>query len=238
MLLIPAIDLQHGQCVRLEQGDFERETQYSADPLDVALRFQEHGATWLHLVDLDGARDGEPHHLKVLSEIAGRTSLKIECGGGLRSADSVQRALDSGASRVVIGTAAVQSQSGLLDHLLERHAAAMIVVGIDARNGYAAVKGWAETSPRQAVEVARDVVRAGACRIIYTDIATDGMLSGPNLEGLREMIAAASVPVVASGGITGESHLELVAAAGAEAAIVGKALYTGDLPLSALQRWR
>jgi len=235
MLLIPAIDLRHGQCVRLEQGDFERDTHYSTDPLEVARRFEARGATWLHLVDLDGARDGEPRHIDVLEQIASRTRLKVEFGGGLRSSAAIEQALGAGAARVVLGTAALED-ADLLARMISVHAA-VVDVGIDARNGYAAVKGWVETSGKRAVDAAADVVRAGARRIIYTDIATDGMLAGPNVDGLRTMIAAVSVPVVASGGIASESQLELVAAAGAEAAIVGKALYTGALSLSTLQRW-
>ena len=235
MLLIPAIDLRHGQCVRLEQGDFERDTHYSTDPLEVARRFEAQGATWLHLVDLDGARDGEPRHIHVLEQIASRTKLKVEFGGGLRNSEVIERALGCGAARLVLGTAALED-ADLLARIFSVHAA-LIAVGIDARNGYAAVRGWLDTSSKRAVDAASEVVRAGARRIIYTDIATDGMLAGPNVDGLRAMIAAVSVPVVTSGGIASESHLDAVAAAGAEAAIVGKALYTGVLPLAALQRW-
>jgi phosphoribosylformimino-5-aminoimidazole carboxamide ribotide isomerase len=235
MLLIPAIDLRHGQCVRLEQGDFERGTHYSTDPLEVARRFEARGATWLHLVDLDGARDGEPRQIDVLEQIASRTRLKVEFGGGLRSSAAIEQALGAGAARVVLGTVALEGVD-LLARMFSVYAG-LIAVGIDARNGYAAVKGWVETSGKRAVDVAAGVVRAGARRIIYTDIATDGMLAGPNIDGLSAMIAAVSVPVVASGGIASESQLELVAAAGAEAAIVGKALYTGALSLSTLQRW-
>jgi phosphoribosylformimino-5-aminoimidazole carboxamide ribotide isomerase len=235
MRLIPAIDLLHGRCVRLEQGEFDRETRYSADPLEVARRFEAHGAAWLHVVDLDGARDGEPRHLHVLEQIAGHTALSVEYGGGLRTSMAVELALASGADRVVLGTSVLE-EPDMLAWLFALHAE-RIAVGIDARDGFAALRGWTETSLKQAVEVAREVARAGACRIVYTDIATDGMLAGPNVSGLRELIASVSVPVVASGGIASESHLEMVAAAGAEAAIVGRALYTGALPMTALQRW-
>lgn len=236
MLLIPAIDLRGGLCVRLEQGNFDRDTRYSHDPVEVARRFEAEGATWLHLVDLDGAREGEPRHVGVLAQIAAATALKVEFGGGLRTSDAVEQALGAGAARVVIGTAALENRD-LLGRLLTLHGPA-VAVGIDARNGLAAIKGWIETSATRAVDMALDVVAAGARRLIYTDIATDGMLAGPNVEGLREIIDAAGVPVVASGGIASESHLEAVASAGAEASIVGKALYTGALPLSTLRRWR
>ncbi len=236
MLLIPAIDLRGGSCVRLEQGDFERDTLYSADPLEVARRFEASGATWLHLVDLDGAREGEPRHIESLEWITAGTALKVEYGGGLRTLASIHRAFSAGAARVVLGTAALESRD-VLEHAFEMFGET-IAIGIDAKNGLAAVRGWVETSSRRAVDVAVDVVRAGARRVIYTDIATDGMLRGPNVGGLQDVIAAANVPVVASGGIANECHLEAVAAAGAEAAIVGRALYTGALPLSAMARWR
>jgi phosphoribosylformimino-5-aminoimidazole carboxamide ribotide isomerase len=236
MLLIPAIDLRGGNCVRLEQGDFERDTRYSADPLEVARRFEQSGATWLHLVDLDGAREGAPRHLRTLEQIAGATTLKVEFGGGLRTFASVEQAIAAGAVRIVLGTAALESED-LLARVLERYGES-IAVGIDARNGLASIRGWVETSTRRAVDLAVDVVSAGVRRIVYTDIATDGMLSGPNIDGLQEIIAAVHVSVVASGGIATEAHLEAASDAGAEAAIVGRALYTGALAMSALQRWR
>ncbi len=235
MLLIPAIDLRNGTCVRLEQGDFARNTTVAADPIEVATRFAEHGATWLHVVDLDGARNGAPRHIEVLRNLAAGTPLRIEFGGGLRDFDTVQRALTNGAARVVLGTAAIENQD-----LLERACAAFgdrIVLGIDARDGMAATRGWLETTKTSALDLARTGVRLGAKRIIYTDIATDGMLSGPNIAGLTAMIEGSGVPVVASGGVAHEDHLHAIAATGAEAAIVGRALYTGALPLSVLANW-
>lgn len=235
MYVIPAIDLRDGTCVRLAQGDFSRRTDYSADPLEVARRFEAAGATWLHLVDLDGARSGRPEHLQVLASIAEKTFLHVEFGGGMRSRDLVESALQSGAQRVVVGTAALEDPE-LLAELCARYRE-QIVVGIDARDGKVATKAWVDVSTVDAIDFAMAAVKAGAGRLIYTDIATDGMLAGPNLAGVRAMIEAAGLPLIASGGVATIAHLEALADAGAEAAIVGRALYTGDIPLTALRDW-
>jgi phosphoribosylformimino-5-aminoimidazole carboxamide ribotide isomerase len=236
MFVIPAIDLRGGSCVRLEQGDFARDTRYADDPVAVAQEFEAYGATWLHLVDLDGARSGTPAHLALLRAIAQQTSLQIEFGGGIRSLNAVADALDHGAARVVLGTAALE-QPDLVTEACGEYGE-RIVVGLDARNGRVAVRGWLETSSTQAVDLASRVVDAGCIRLIYTDIATDGMLRGPNLEGLRILLATVAVPVIASGGVATEDDLLALAQAGAEAAIVGKALYTGSLPLAVLREWQ
>ncbi len=235
MYLIPAIDLRDGACVRLEQGDFSRDTRYADDPLLVARQFADHGARVLHLVDLDGAREGKSCHLEVLARLARETSLRIEFGGGLRDMEAIGRALDSGASRVVLGTAAIENPD-LLAAACAAHGD-RIAVGIDARRGLVAVRAWLNTSDVTVLELAAAVTEAGCRRIIYTDIATDGMLSGPNLPALRSLLAAVSVPVTASGGIANQTHLQDLAEAGAESAIAGKALYSGSLPLSAIADW-
>jgi phosphoribosylformimino-5-aminoimidazole carboxamide ribotide isomerase len=236
MRLIPAIDLRGGVCVRLEQGDFGRNTQYSADPIDIARKFQAHGAMWLHMVDLDGARDGVARHLDTLSQVASATDLDIEYGGGLRSLDDVERALTAGAKRVVLGTAALEDPT-----FLEKACSVFgerIVVGLDARDGLVATRAWLQTSHTRAIDLVTTVTRMGAMRIIYTDIKTDGMLTGPNLTELAAIVKAAEVPVIASGGVASIPHLTALAEVGAEAAIVGKALYTGDVSLTALRDWQ
>jgi phosphoribosylformimino-5-aminoimidazole carboxamide ribotide isomerase len=236
MLLIPAIDLRNGACVRLEQGDFSRDTRYADDPLEVARSFAAHGARRLHLVDLDGARDGQPRHLELLRAVTAETGLLVEFGGGMRSLETVEAALQAGAARVVLGTAALEDPD-----LLRRACAAYgtrIVAGVDARDGMVATRGWLATSVMPALDLARRAVDAGCGRIIYTDIATDGMLRGPNLQAVREMIATVGVPIVASGGVATEEHLRALAETGAEAVIVGKALYSGDLPLSVIEAWQ
>lgn len=235
MFLIPAIDLRDGACVRLEQGDFSRGTRYAEDPLAVAQRFAEHGARWLHLVDLDGAREGEPRHLAVLAAIARQTSLLVEFGGGLRDLDTISRALDAGAARVVLGTAALEDPA-LLTAACAAHGE-RIAVGLDARDGMVAVRAWRQTSAVSALDLAMSAVQAGCTRLISTDIATDGMLTGPNLPALRALIESVPVPVIASGGVASETDLRDLAAVGAEAAIAGKALYTGALPLAVIRDW-
>ena len=235
MFLIPAIDLRNGACVRLEQGDFTRDTLYAEDPLAVARSFAEHGARWLHMVDLDGAREGTPRHLEVLASVACETGLQVEYGGGLRTLLAVEQALAAGAARVVLGTAALENPALLIDACAAY--GDRIAVGLDARDGMVAVHGWLTTSGVAAIELAQRVIQAGCARLIYTDIATDGMLSGPNLPALCALIAAVSVPVIASGGVATPAHLSDLAATGAEAAIVGKAFYTGALPLSVLAGW-
>jgi phosphoribosylformimino-5-aminoimidazole carboxamide ribotide isomerase len=236
MFVIPAIDLRNGSCVRLEQGDFARDTRYADDPVAVARAFAAHGATWLHLVDLDGARSGTPAHLPVLQAIARTTGLRIEFGGGIRDLETVAAALEQGAARVVLGTAALE-QPDLLRRACQAYGE-RVVVGLDARDGMVAVRGWLETSGTAAVDLAVRVVEAGCRRLIYTDIATDGMLRGPNLAGLRAMLASVPVPVIASGGVASEDDLRALAGTGAEAAIVGRALYTGSLPLTLLRDWQ
>lgn len=235
MFLIPAIDVRGGFCVRLEQGDFARGTTYADDPLEVATRFAAHGARWLHLVDLDGARDGTPHHLQILRTLARESGLLVEFGGGLRDLRAVEAALQAGATRVVLGTAALERP----DLLAEACATygERIVLGLDARDGRVATHGWTTTSSTAAVTLATQAIGAGVQRIIYTDIARDGMLHGPNLLALQALLAAVTVPVVASGGVATPQHVADLAAAGAEAAIVGKAFYTGALPLSVLREW-
>jgi phosphoribosylformimino-5-aminoimidazole carboxamide ribotide isomerase len=235
MFLIPAIDLRDGRCVRLEQGDFTRGTTYADDPLEVAARFAAHGAHWVHLVDLDGAREGAPRHLEVLHTLAREIDLQIEFGGGLRTLDAVAAALQAGAARVVLGTAALEQPE-----LLAAACTAFgeqIVLGLDVRDGLVATRGWTTTTATPAITLAQQVAAAGVRRIIYTDIARDGMLQGPNLAALRTLLAAVDIPVVASGGVATPQHLAGLAATGAEAAIVGKAFYSGALPLSVLREW-
>jgi phosphoribosylformimino-5-aminoimidazole carboxamide ribotide isomerase len=236
MLIIPAIDLHQGACVRLEQGDFARHTVYDSDPLAMAKRFAEAGSRWLHLVDLDGARQGQPRHLPILERISAETELLVEFGGGLRTYEAVAEALAAGATRVVVGTAALEG--GILLARLCADFGDRIAVGVDARDGLVATRGWLRTSTVSSTDLAALAVKAGASRLIYTDIATDGMLQGPNIPGLRAMIAASSLPIVASGGMATLDHLHAAAQAGAEAAIVGKALYTGAIPLDTLRDWR
>lgn len=229
MEVIPAIDLKNGKCVRLYQGDFNQETVFSSDPLSVALRWQALGARRLHLVDLDGAASGAPQHLHIIESIARTLRVSVEVGGGIRTMGSIRDVLAAGAGRAILGTAAVEDE-----HLVEEACAAFgeaIVIGIDARDGLVATHGWQKSSGTTPAKLARRMVKLGAKRFIYTDIQRDGTLSQPNFDGIRDLLAAAGRPVIASGGVASVDHLRRLADLGAEGAIVGKALYTGDIDL-------
>ena len=232
MLIIPAIDLKDGRCVRLFQGDMDKETVYFENPLDAAKHWLDQGASFLHLVDLNGAVEGRPVHTKEVFAICQLAGLSVELGGGLRSIEAVQAALDLGVSRVVIGTAAYDN-SELLRGLCEKFPG-KVVVGIDARGGKVAVKGWKETTAMDAVELARRCERDGATRIIYTDISRDGASGGVNVDETLKMARAVKIPVIASGGVAALEDirkLRPLEPQGVEGVIVGRALYAGAFTL-------
>ncbi len=230
MIILPAIDIQGGQCVRLYQGDFERVTIYDADPVQAAQRWQAAGARWLHVVDLDGAVAGRPVNLETVARIRAATSLRIELGGGIRTLSHIQQVLDLGIERVILGTVAFTDRALLAEALATW--GEQIAVGLDARNGLVAISGWRETTQVQATDLAAELHAVGVQRFIYTDIARDGALQGPNLNALREMQKAVPCSLIASGGISSLEDLRLLAALGIEGTIVGKALYTGNVDLA------
>ncbi len=229
MYIIPAIDIKDGRCVRLFQGDYDQVTVFSEDPSSVALRWQAQGARMLHLIDLDGAASGETRNLAIVSSIREAVSIPVELGGGVRNLETIASLIERGIDRVILGTAAVQ------DPELVRAACARwrdrIVVGIDARDGLVATRGWKDTSSVRALDLARQVVELDVQRFIYTDISRDGTLTEPNYDAIREFVSAVPVPVVASGGVARLEHVKRLQKTGAEAVIVGKALYTGDVKL-------
>ena len=231
MIILPAIDIKDGQCVRLYQGDYAQVTTYDADPVQVAQRWQAAGASWLHVVDLDGAASGQPVNVELINHMHVATSLHIEVGGGMRSLDHIQHMLDVGVDRVILGTVALTDRK-LLEQALARWGE-RIAVGLDARDGWVAIAGWRETSRVQATALATELTTVGIQRFIYTDIARDGALRGPNLNALKEMQRATPRPLIASGGVSSIDDLRSLAALGVEGAIVGKAIYTGDLDLAA-----
>ncbi|WP_036487584.1 1-(5-phosphoribosyl)-5-[(5-phosphoribosylamino)methylideneamino]imidazole-4-carboxamide isomerase [Myxosarcina sp. GI1] len=245
MEVIPAIDLLDGKCVRLYQGDYARASQFSDRPAEVARSWEQQGATRIHVVDLDGAKQGKSVNLTAIKAIVREVSIPIQVGGGLRDRTSVARLLDLGVERTILGTIAVE-QPDLVTELC-REFPQQILVGIDARNGRVATKGWLETSETEATELAQRMAKQGVAAIIYTDIQRDGTLSGPNLPALRVLAEAIDIPVIASGGVSSLSDLLSLLALeplGIEGAIVGRAIYTGDLDLKeALQavgngRWQ
>ena len=236
MIIIPAIDLQGGRCVRLRQGRADEATIYSDDPVAMARKWAGLGARALHVVDLDGAFQGGPRHAETIAKIVAAIPIPVEVGGGLRTDDDVARLLDAGAARAIIGTRAL-SDPEALDRLVARFGGDAIAAGIDARGGLVQVKGWVETSSVKAVDLARRVEKAGVKTIIYTDTATDGMLSGPNLAAQSEMCRATSCDIIASGGVGAVEHVRALAALGFPnlcGAIVGKALYDGRASLPEL----
>lgn len=230
MELWPAIDLRGGKCVRLLQGDYERETVFNADPVAVARDFVAAGARRLHVVDLDGAKAGGPVQAALVRRMVEEAGVPCQLGGGVRSRETAAAYLAAGVERVVLGSAAVERPE-LLESLA-REFPGRIVLGLDARDGRVAVRGWLETSGLTAVEIARRHAGLPLAGVVYTDIEKDGMLAGPNLEALTEMIAATRLPVVASGGVATAADIGRVAATGAAGCIVGKALYAGAVTMA------
>ena len=229
MLVIPAIDLKDGRCVRLRQGNMADETVYSDDVASVAGKWQQAGATVIHVVDLNGAVEGEPRNLPQIEEVIKTVSVKVQIGGGIRNLDTLRRYLNAGVSRVVLGTAALTDRTFLEQACKEFPQ--RILLGLDARDGNVVVKGWTAVSETKAIDLLKELSGYAIGAVVYTDILRDGMLSGPNLPALKEVVEYSSFPVVASGGITRVEDLQAVQALGPriEGAIVGKALYDGKL---------
>jgi phosphoribosylformimino-5-aminoimidazole carboxamide ribotide isomerase len=226
VILYPAIDIRGGQAVRLTQGDYERETTYDADPVDAAKRWAAEGAEFLHVVDLDGAKAGEPQNLDAIGRIAAAVECPIQVGGGLRNAESVTAVLDAGAERVVIGTAALRDPEFLAESL--RHHGEGVVVSVDARGGKVSLAGWTETSDVDVADAVADLGRRGVARFLCTAIEVDGTMEGPATAELARIAAATQAQIIASGGVGNLSHLETLAryaAPNVEGAIVGRALY-------------
>jgi phosphoribosylformimino-5-aminoimidazole carboxamide ribotide isomerase len=234
MDVIPAIDLLEGRCVRLYQGDYERSQVFNDNPADVAKQWVEQGATWLHVVDLDGAKIGKVVNNNAIESILQAVSVPVQVGGGLRDRGCVAQLLNLGVQRTILGTVAVEQPQLVAD--LCQEFPGKIVVGIDARNGKVATRGWLEMSEVLATDLAQQMQQLGAAAIIYTDINRDGTLSGPNLEALRELATELSIPVIASGGVSSVTDLLSLLALeplGVTGVIVGRALYTGDINLKA-----
>lgn len=230
MLIYPAIDLLNGRCVRLRQGDYTRETVFSDDPAAVARSWVARGADRLHVVDLDGAKAGKPVNGPVIRQIVEAAGVPVQLGGGLRTDDDLATVFDWGVRWAVVGTRALQSPEWV------RAAAArrpdQLVLGVDAKDGFVATEGWLEVSRVKAVDLAKQVSDAPLAAVVYTDIAKDGMMSGPNFEALAEMRAAMPLPVIASGGVCTLDHVRRLVAEGVPGCIIGRALYEGSLDLT------
>ncbi|MDY7012395.1 MAG: 1-(5-phosphoribosyl)-5-[(5-phosphoribosylamino)methylideneamino]imidazole-4-carboxamide isomerase [Cyanobacteriota bacterium] len=233
MEVIPAIDLLEGRCVRLYQGDYKQSEIFSENPTEIARRWESEGATRLHLVDLDGAKQGKPANSDAIAAVVRAVSIPVQVGGGLRDPDAISALLDLGVDRAILGTLAVENPS-LVGQLCQAHRD-RIVIGIDARDGQVATQGWLETSEIAASDLAQQMAQLGAAAIIYTDIHRDGTLRGPNVKALREIAKAVEIPIIASGGIGSLSDLLSLLAlepSGVTGVIIGRALYTGDIALS------
>jgi phosphoribosylformimino-5-aminoimidazole carboxamide ribotide isomerase len=221
--IYPAIDMRAGNCVRLIQGDYNQETIYGDSPFDMALRFATDGANWIHMVDLDGAKDGKRVNDRFVIEAAQKLKVNIQIGGGIRTEDDIVHYLDNNVTRVIIGSIAVSNPAFAIE-MIKKYGK-QIAIGIDAKDGFVATHGWLETSEIQALELGKRFAEAGADTFIFTDIATDGTLSGPNLTAVTEMARVTGKNVIASGGVSSLADLQAVNKAAVEGAIVGKALY-------------
>ena len=231
MIIYPAIDLLDGRCVRLHQGEYDQVTLFDADPLDAALRWRDHGAEWLHIIDLSGARQGHPVHLGVVARIVQATGLPVRLGGGLRTQEDIAAAIDAGVMRTTVGTAALQVD--LLTALVAQWGAA-IEVALDLRGDAVAVEGWRTAAPLTASHWARQAALAGVRSLLVTDIARDGTLTGANtglVARIRNATEDASIAITIAGGVTSIADITALAQAGADGAVIGRALYTGQLSL-------
>ncbi|MFD2614020.1 1-(5-phosphoribosyl)-5-[(5-phosphoribosylamino)methylideneamino]imidazole-4-carboxamide isomerase [Paenibacillus gansuensis] len=232
-IIYPAIDIRGGKCVRLVQGDYNQETVYNENPGAAARAWEEQGASWIHLVDLDGAKAGHPVNDELIGEIARSVSVPVQMGGGLRTEADVERLLTLGVSRVILGTAAIEDKAFVRKVLQEY--GERIAIGLDARDGYVATRGWLETSEVKAEDLAVELAGYGAKTFIFTDISRDGMMGGPNVEAIVSLAKVSGQTVIASGGVSRFGDLERLAGhreEGVGGAIVGKALYTGSIELS------
>ena len=230
MIILPAIDLYNGKAVRLSRGDYDQMTVYSGDPVFVARGFMDAGAEMIHVVDLEGARGGVPVNFETIQKIAAVGGAGIEAGGGIRSADVIDKYLGAGVKRVVLGTAAV-TEPGFVTEAARAFGDA-VAVGVDIRDGRVAIKGWTEVSGLEALDFCLELSAAGVCTIVCTDISKDGMLGGANIGLYREMREKLSVNLIASGGVSTYGDIEALSALGLDGAIIGKALYTGDIDLT------
>jgi len=232
MDILPAIDIREGKCVRLLQGDYNKQIDYAEDPVAVALQFEQQGAKWVHVVDLDGAREGKLNNLKVIEQIIQQTKLRVEIGGGLREIEAIEALFNAGASRCVVGTKALEDPAwfqGVVERPLCRE---RIALGLDAREGRLAVRGWTKETQETALQVAERVADWPLAAIIYTDIGRDGMLLGPNIEAIKVLAEFSAIPIIASGGVTDLDDVRRLSALPITGIIIGRAIYEQQIDLS------
>jgi phosphoribosylformimino-5-aminoimidazole carboxamide ribotide isomerase len=230
--IVPSIDLRAGAVVRLKQGDYQEQLNYAVDPVETARSFAAAGAKWMHIVDLDGAKEGRPIQTKLIAQIAKASGLPVQAGGGIRSRDDIDLLLSAGLDRVVVGTKAMEDWDWFSALAHEAAYARKLVLALDAKDGLVATRAWTATSAKTAVDVARQVRDWPLAAILYTDVAKDGMLTGPNFEQTRLIAQAGNVPVIASGGVGSIDHIAQLAKLPIWGAIVGRSLYEGKLDLA------
>jgi phosphoribosylformimino-5-aminoimidazole carboxamide ribotide isomerase len=229
--IVPSIDLREGKVVRLKQGDYARQVNYDVDPIETARSFAAAGATWMHIVDLDGAKEGRPVQTELVARIISTTSLRVETGGGVRTAENVKRLIDAGAGRVVIGTKAIEDWDWFEKLAHESQFADRLVLALDAKDGLVATRAWTHSSGLKAVDIAARVSDWPLAAILYTDVSKDGMLEGPNFQATRALAEAGKSPVIASGGVGNIEHIRQLCELPVWGAIVGRSLYEGTLDL-------
>jgi phosphoribosylformimino-5-aminoimidazole carboxamide ribotide isomerase len=229
--IVPSIDLRGGRVVRLKQGDYARQVNYDLDPVQVARSFAEAGAVWMHIVDLDGAKEGRPVQTELIAQVIKGSKLKVEVGGGVRSTDDIRSLLDAGASRAVVGTKALEDWPWFRSLAHDPAFAQKLVLALDAREGIVATRGWTETSGKRAIDIAAEVSGWPLAALLYTDVSKDGMLQGPNLLHTRALAEAGNVPVIASGGVGSLEHIKQLKDLPIWGAIVGRSLYEGTVDL-------
>ena len=232
MDILPAIDLIGGKCVRLLQGDYAQQIDYSGDPVGVAREFERAGARWLHVVDLDGAKVGRPCNLPTIRRILAETSLRVEVGGGLREAETIEELIDAGVQRCIVGTKALEDWEWFKQVAQRPKCVNHVALGLDAKQGRLAVRGWLEQTALTAVQVAQQAAGLGVSAIIYTDISRDGMLSGPNIEATLAVAKASPIPVIASGGVTTIDDVRVLCRLPLGGIIIGRAIYERRLDLA------
>ncbi len=231
LTIVPSIDLIDGKVVRLKQGDYGQQINYDVDPADVARSFADAGATWMHVVDLDGAKAGRPMQTELIARVAKASGLRVEVGGGIRSTADVQQLLDHGITRVVVGTRAMEAWDWFRDLVQTPAMKEKIVLALDAKAGQVATRGWTHTTGKKAVDVAREVSDWPLGAILYTDVAKDGMLTGPNFDETEALARASKVPVIASGGVGSIEHVQRLTKIPVWGAIIGRSLYEGKVDL-------
>jgi phosphoribosylformimino-5-aminoimidazole carboxamide ribotide isomerase len=230
MRLYPAIDLKDGKCVRLLQGDYNEVTVYGEDPVEMAKKWESLGGDMLHVVDLDGAKEGKGINDEVVSSVAKALNMPVEIGGGIRSIQDIKNKLEAGVARVILGSAAVKNPA-LVKEAIEQFGPDKIVVGVDAKNGKVAIEGWLEVTSHLAIDFCKELKKMGVTTVIYTDIAKDGMMQGPNLEETKKLVEETGLDIIASGGVSSIEDLKALKEIGVEGAIIGKAIYTGAIDL-------